>query len=159
MRPTVMFLIPVFLLFSILSFASGDDAGDILGTWLTTKSTGHKVHIEIYKNKEFYNGKICWLEEAVYPQDDVMAGNPKVDRNNPDTQLRTRPIIGLEILTGFTYDGNNKWKGGRIYDPENGKTYKCKMTITDEGELKIRGYIGFSMLGRTSVWKRVDTHE
>ena len=140
----------------IPTYAFGDDNGDtIIGTWLTTKSTGEKVHIEIFKKDNKYSGKISWLEVPEYPADDEMAGKPKIDRNNPDPKLRTRPILGLEMLTGFEYAGKNKWKNGRIYDPENGKTYKCKMKLKDNGELKIRGYIGFSMLGRTTTWTRV----
>jgi len=61
--------------------------------------------------------------------------------------------LGLEILKNFKYKGTNEWTGGRIYDPKNGKTYSCNMRL--EGDtLKVRGYIGISVLGRTTVWTR-----
>ncbi len=85
-----------------------------------------------------------------------MAGQPQVDRNNPDPDLRTRPALGLQLLEGFGYSGGNVWKGGTIYDPGNGKLYKCKMTLTDPKRLEVRGFIGISWLGRTEVWTRPD---
>ena len=85
-----------------------------------------------------------------------MGGKPKVDRQNPKEELRSRPIVGLRVVEGFEYSGGGEWKHGRIYDPESGKTYKCKMRLTDEGVLKVRGFIGFSLLGRTTEWTRVN---
>jgi uncharacterized protein (DUF2147 family) len=57
-------------------------------------------------------------------------------------------------MDGFTYSGEGKWKSGRIYDPNSGKTYKCKVTPVNENTLELRGYIGFSLLGRTETWTR-----
>jgi len=66
-------------------------------------------------------------------------------------------VIGLEILKNFVYKGDGVWHKGTIYDPDNGKTYKCKIRFgDDESVLKVRGYIGFSMIGRTTEWRRVD---
>ena len=59
-------------------------------------------------------------------------------------------------MKGFLYDGKGTWKKGTIYDPDNGKTYKSKVKIGDQGELKVRGFIGFSLIGRTSQWTRVE---
>jgi uncharacterized protein (DUF2147 family) len=61
--------------------------------------------------------------------------------------------MGLDILSGFKFSGGNIWEDGKIYDPKNGKTYSCKMTL-EGNELKVRGYVGFSLLGRTTVWTR-----
>jgi len=69
--------------------------------------------------------------------------------------LRNRPIIGLKILSGFEKEGDNKYVDGTIYDPKNGKTYSCKMTYKGK-TLDIRGYIGISLLGRTTVWERTN---
>ena len=65
------------------------------------------------------------------------------------------PIIGMEILWGLASEQNNQWAGGKIMDPKNGKTYSCKIEIQDENTLKVRGYLGFSLLGRTQTWYRV----
>jgi uncharacterized protein (DUF2147 family) len=154
------FAMPLFILIIIFSFIvpvyCADDGNTIIGTWETTNKRGKKVHIETYKLKNKYYGKISWLEEPLFPADDRegMANQPKIDRRNPDPEKRTLPVLGLVLLKDFEYNGDNKWQGGTIYDPENGKTYKCKMTLTDNGILKIRGYIGISLLGRTTEWTR-----
>ncbi len=81
---------------------------------------------------------------------------PQLDVNNPDTGLRNRPICGLTIGTGFAPDGTDTAKDGKIYDPESGKTYSAQMQ--SEGEtLKLRGFVGISLLGRTEKWQRVSS--
>lgn len=85
-----------------------------------------------------------------------MAGRPRVDRENPDPALRRRPILGLRLLEGLEHDGDGEWSGGTVYDPETGKTYKSKARLGEGGDvLHLRGYIGFSLLGRTTEWTRV----
>lgn len=140
------------------TLAADPGADAILGLWATKDD---EAHVDITKSGEQYSGKIVWLEEPIYPPDDEqgMAGLEKVDRENPDPALQKRPILGLEIVSGFTYVGDGLWKGGRIYDPDNGKTYKSKMTLRDDGVLDVRGFIGFSLLGRTTEWTRVETRE
>ncbi len=57
-------------------------------------------------------------------------------------------------MTGFAANGEGKWTGGRIYDPNNGKTYKCTLELANDGTLKVRGYVGISWFGRTETWTR-----
>ena len=68
-------------------------------------------------------------------------GGPATDRNNPDPALRTRPLVGLMVLNGFTMRGND-WVG-TIYDPRNGKTYRSLLTRNANGTLKVQGCIAF----------------
>lgn len=76
--------------------------------------------------------------------------NPKCTKCEGDR--KDQPIIGMEILWGLKRDGS-EWSGGQILDPDNGKTYKCKMEPAEGGaKLKVRGYIGFSLIGRTQEW-------
>ena len=89
-----------------------------------------------------------WLKEPLTEK-----GEKKTDKNNPDESLHDRGIIGLNIVEGFKYDGDNKWKSGTIYDPNKGKTYSCKAQLKGE-KLKIRGFIGISVFGETTVWRR-----
>lgn len=71
-------------------------------------------------------------------------------------ERKDKPIIGMTILWGLKRDGD-VWKGGEIMDPDNGKTYRCKMTVTDGGKkLDVRGYIGISLIGRTQTWLRIE---
>jgi uncharacterized protein (DUF2147 family) len=128
-------------------------AGDrVLGLWLTEKAD---AHVRMERVGDRYQGAIVWLKEPLYPADDDqgMAGRAKIDRENPDAGQRGRPIIGLRIVEGFRFvDG--EWREGRIYDPENGKTYKCRMWFDGE-TLRLRGFIGISLLGRSTSWTRV----
>ena len=134
------------------AYAAGPDV--IVGKWLNGKQT---AHVEIYKSGGKYYGKIVWLKEPVYPADDKkgMAGKQKVDRENPDASKRSQPILGLGILRDFTFVKDGLWENGMIYDPENGKDYKCKMTLESPDILNVRGYIGISLIGRTDTWTRV----
>ena len=148
----------VILLCAALPVQAGD--GDtILGVWATDpEGGGGQAHIEISTASGKYSGKIVWLAEPLYTADDEDGelGEPKIDKNNPDPSLQSRPIMGLELMTGFKYDGKETWKKGTIYDPDNGKTYKCKLRLGDDGVLNVRGYIGISVIGRTSRWTRVE---
>jgi uncharacterized protein (DUF2147 family) len=154
MHKTLCLLALAFVLLvpALAAAAQGPDA--VVGTWLNAKKT---AHIDIYKADGKYLGKIAWLKEPTYPADDRkgMAGQPKVDRENPDPARRKQPLVDLVILRDFVYAKDNQWEQGRIYDPENGKDYKCKMRLTAPDTLDVRGFIGFSMLGRTETWTRV----
>ena len=121
-------------------------AQDVIGKWKLEDGT---AIVEVYKVGNIYNGKIVWLQEPTEPD-----GTPAVDSNNPDKQLRTRPLIGLNMLHGLKKDGK-KYSGGKIYDPGNGKTYNCSMQV-DGNTLKVRGSLdSMGILGRTMDWFRV----
>lgn len=127
-------------------FAEAAKSDDVLGTFVDADGDSN---IEIYKCGQLYCGKIIWLKEPLNSK-----GEPKVDGENPDAKLKTRPIQGLVLLTGFKFDGEETWKNGKIYNPKNGKTYDCQMTM-DGNKLNIRGYIlGMPFLGETTVWTR-----
>jgi len=121
---------------------------DILGVWL---NEDEDAHIEIYKEGDLYFGKIIWLK---FPIDDE-TGKPKLDKHNPDPELQKRPSLGIRLLTDFEWDGDNEWDEGDIYDPKSGKTYSCYIIMEDINRLKIRGYIGISLIGKTTYWTRV----
>lgn len=114
---------------------------DILGEWTSPKKDSRVL---IYQQGDRYFGKIVWG-----------TGGPDRDVKNPDASLRSRPLIGTVILSGFSYDGDLTWVDGTIYDPREGKTYSCKMTLRNKRELNIRGYVGVSLFGRTEVWTKL----
>jgi len=140
-----------FILFSALllvkqNIAAQVKSDDIVGTWLTPGKEPAKILI--YKSGEKYFGKIVWLK---YPEEN---GKPRLDNNNPDKARRNNQIIGLVILKGFQFDGVDEWEDGKIYDPENGKTYSCYLSLKDKTTLKVRGYVGISWFGRTETWTK-----
>jgi uncharacterized protein (DUF2147 family) len=127
-------------------YASAQKADAILGQWANPNG---QDHILIYKRGNKYFGKLDWIK---VPNDEQ--GKPKTDKNNPDKALQSRPDLGLELLKDFTFDGEKVYEDGTIYDPKSGKTYSCKMTL-DGNSLKIRGFVVFSLFGRSEVWTRV----
>lgn len=129
---------------SLAGFAQNKDA--ILGKWVNSSG---EAHVDIIKRGEKYFGKIVWLKE---PKDEK--GNSKTDVKNPDESLRSKPILGLELLNNFVFE-DGKWTDGKIYDPKSGKTYSCNMTMKGNDVLNMRGYIGISLIGRSETWKRV----
>src|SRR5579872_6803523 len=136
----------VLLLFMGVAGVQGQvKADDVTGVWLTHGDKPAKIQIS--RSGDRFEGKIVWLQTP------TENGKPKVDKNNPDESKRARPVLGLELLRGFRFD-KDEWNDGQIYDPESGKTYSCTMTLKDSNTLKVRGYIGISLLGRTEVWTR-----
>ena len=121
-------------------------AQDVIGKW---KLDDGSAIVEVYKSGNDYNGKIVWLAEPDGPD-----GNPATDSNNPDKALRSRQLLGLNMLSGLKANGT-EYSGGKIYHPGNGKTYNCSMTV--EGDvLKVRGSLDKKgLLGRTMDWFRV----
>lgn len=138
--------------------ATAQPADAVTGVWLTEEGDkGGRARVEVKQEGGEYVGRIVWLEEPKFPSG-PHEGEAKIDLENPDEDLRDRPIIGLPILEGMTYEGDGTWSGGTIYDPANGKTYKAKMSLdsADDNTLDVRGFIGFSLFGRTTTWKRVE---
>ncbi|NOR36321.1 MAG: DUF2147 domain-containing protein, partial [Woeseiaceae bacterium] len=123
------------------------DKTDIEGRWLTQKGDGW-IRIQIVGDS---------LEGSVAGSPDPKQREErKFDDRNPDTNLRTRRLEGLTIMTGFEYGGDGHWSGGTVYDPNSGKTYKCTVKQLDANTLKIRGFIGISLFGRSETWTRDD---
>lgn len=133
------FLLTSAIFVSSLMF-SQSKADDLIGTYMTDKSEGM---VEITKRDNKYVGKLIWTKTP-----------GKLDENNPDKAQRTEKLAGKEILKSFTFD-DGTWENGTIYDPKNGKTYSCKITRDEKGNLNVRGFIGVSMLGRTTYWVKV----
>jgi uncharacterized protein (DUF2147 family) len=149
-------LIGLLFSFSVHAEIQGDS---IIGKWLTAPDDGGRSHIEIVESGGIYSARIIWLELPTYPEDDEegMGGQERIDRRNPDQSKQQDPILGLKILDGLGYEGQGEWKGGTIYDPNNGKTYKSQMKLGDGDTLAVRGFIGFSFIGRSTEWTRVPT--
>ena len=121
-------------------------AQDVVGKW---KLEDGSAIVEVYRQGDVFNGKIVWLAQPTEAD-----GSPAVDDKNPDVKLRSRQLIGLNMLSNLK-KGDGEYAGGSIYDPGNGKTYNCSMKV--EGDvLKVRGSLDKrGLLGRTMDWFRV----
>lgn len=135
------------LLLIFSSFSVGASELSPVGIWLIGDK---KAKVEIYQKDNELEGKVVWMKE---PLDEK--GEPKLDTKNPDESLRKRPVLNLVFLKGFKKElGENKWSGGTIYDAKNGKTYKAWIKIIDEKNMKLHGYVGISLFGRTDDWTK-----
>jgi uncharacterized protein (DUF2147 family) len=137
-----MTLISFLALFSFFSQgfkeAKVDSSNEIIGFYWSPKKD---AKIEIYSKGKQYFGKFVW------------SAMPRKDIKNPNKALQSRDVVGLEFLTKFEYD-DGVYSGGEIYDPKTGKTYSCKMSL-EANQLKVRGYIGISLIGRTEYFERI----
>ncbi len=127
-----------FLLLWLVSFSA---LAQIEGQWLTSDKKGV---IEIYQKDKKFFGKIIGGEQR----------GDGLDGKNPDETLRSREILGLTIMTNLKKDGD-EFTGGKIYDPDSGSTYSCKLKLENHHTLTLRGYLGISLFGRSETWTRV----
>lgn len=132
----------VVLLVSTVFYSQG-----IIGKWKTIDDeTGEaKSIVEIYERSGKIYGKVTEILDPKRAKS-LCQGCSGDDAN--------KPILGLVILKGLTKDGS-EYNGGSILDPKNGKVYRCLIELKDKDKLKVRGYIGFSVFGRTQYWSRV----
>ena len=137
------FLILILLLFQI-SFSQ-----TVIGRWKTIDDvTGkEKGVVEIYEKNGKVYGKIVEILENEH-RDKKCTLCEGEDKN--------KPILGLTFIKGLKKDGK-EYNGGQVLDPKNGKLYRCYITLIGKDKLKIRGYIGISLFGRTQYWSRVKT--
>ena len=126
-----------------LAWSAGADpaTSKVAGHWLTEPKDGI-IQLSV-DDKGSLQGRI------------VGGNHPgRKDDHNPDLAQRGKELRGQIILKNMHYDGEGHWSGGTIYKPDNGKTYQCKIELTADDTLKVRGFIGFSLLGVTQVWTR-----
>ncbi|MBC7419166.1 MAG: DUF2147 domain-containing protein [Bdellovibrio sp.] len=116
-----------------------------IGTWIVASDD---AKVEIYAVAEKLEGKIVWLKTPTNDQ-----GKTSKDDKNPDEALKTREIMGMIFLKDFKKD-KDEWSGGTIYDAKSGKTYKANIKLDGKDKLKLRGYVGIPLFGRTEEWKR-----
>jgi len=144
-------LIALCLLFiSLVAFAQESGSQAVLGKWYTE---GNKSVVEIKQIDAKFFGNIIFLKE---PMDKNDPTKPKLDDKNKVESLRNFPLIGIEFLKGFKYDGKaNKWVDGAIYNPEDGNTYFASMVIEKDGRLLLRGSLdAWGLIGKSQYWTR-----
>ena len=129
------------LTFIFIASASAASAADVTGNWVTQDRS---AIIAIQR----CGASLCGTVAKILVQ---KPNFPKNDARNPDPALRSKPILGLRILSGFTPRAG-RWENGRIYDPESGKSYKSKMALNPDGSLNVSGCI--AVFCKTQRWTR-----
>lgn len=138
----------IILTFTVFLFTITINAQTIFGKWLSTNDDTGEVDsvIEMYQK----NGKAYAKVIEIKDPNRQTAVCEKCEGAN-----KNKSILGLEILTGLEKD-DDEWSGGEILDPRNGNVYKCYIKLVKPNKLKLRGYIGFSILGKTKYWMRAE---
>ena len=116
-------------------------ADPVEGLWLVQAGTAKVKVAPCARDKSRMCGQVAWLKTP-----------GAKDANNPDASLRSRPIMGMLMIRDFKSAGPGKWTGGKIYDPNSGKTYGSKMTANPNGTLKVEGCI--AVVCQAQTWKR-----
>ena len=151
----VKFKLLIFLLIMPYVIYSQSKADRICGLYYATDpNNGEGSQIQIYKTDNGkYAGKVVWMQYPNHP-----SGEPRRDVKNPDPEKRNQTNVGLVLIQGFTYnEANDEWENGSVYNPVSGKTYRSYMKFETDNKLKVRGYLGVSLLGKTVVWTREKT--
>jgi len=134
----------VLTILTLVTFAQTNT--DVIGEWYNAEKD---AVITIFEENNSLAGRITWM---LHPNDEN--GNPKTDPLNPDESLRSRARLGMVMMNSFKHIEGNVWDNGKLYDPKKGKTYSGMVTLKDANTLDLRGYVGFSFLGRSSTWTR-----
>ena len=122
---------------------------ELLGCW---KEKGGDAVFRFTVTDGRYNGRIVWLKDVA----EKKAAMP-LDVHNPDKSRRAQPLVGLALLKGFAFQGGNLYKGGTIYNPEDGRTYSALLRLKDAQTLEVRGFIlGLPFLGGSTFWTRCE---
>ena len=139
--------ITIRLILTVLTlFTFAQQNTDVVGEWYNAEKD---AIITIFEENNSLSGKITWM---LNPNDEN--GNPKTDPLNPDESLRSRARLGMVMMNSFSHIEGNVWDNGKLYDPKKGKTYTGMITLKDANTLALRGYVGFSFIGRSSTWTR-----
>ncbi len=139
----ILFFLGVYALTSV-----AQEADKIVGVWWNEEKT---TKIEVEKKDGKYIGTIVYMIPEKYKN-----GEPPKDKENPEEALRSRSIVGLQILNDFVYNNEKEeWGDGKIYDPKSGKTYDCYGWLESDNLLKLKGYVaGIRWMGKSSEWYR-----
>ena len=146
MKSTAKFLVTLLCAIALLNSKNTlaqNSKENITGIWITET----KDEVEIYKKGDAYFGKIVKLAN---PTDEN--GKEWTDQLNTNPTLKSRKIVGIDVLSNLRYEGKGEWEDGKIYVPEEGKSYNSKMELKKDGTLEVSGCVSFFC--DSEIWKR-----
>lgn len=135
----ILLLIPLYVF--------GENVSEnLIGVWI---SDDNNSHIQIFRCEKKYCARLIWLKNSSNQNGEALK-----DYKNPDKNLRTENVVGLKVFWNFEYQGNGKYKNGKMYNYKDGRTYHGELTLK-ENKLKVRGYVfGIRWLGGSTVMTR-----
>jgi uncharacterized protein (DUF2147 family) len=134
------------LFFAATAFAASSGSS-VMGHWKTVDDKTHKTESVMRVWEQ--DGKLYGAIEKLIG----MSSDAVCDRCSGD--LKNKKMEGMTLMWGLTFDGK-AWDKGQIMDPKDGKVYRCKVELDDDGALKVRGYLGIAAFGRTQKWYRAE---
>lgn len=140
-----------FFLISFISLSSvaQTNRDAILGKWMSVEGN---LEVEVYKENNDFKAKLIWFDDS---DDKSKPMNVRTDEKNPDKALRSRKLIGIDVLRNLKYyPHDDEWDDGKIYDSSSGKEWSSEIWITKKGLLKVKGYWLFKFISQTETFKR-----
>jgi uncharacterized protein (DUF2147 family) len=141
-------LILLALCVGVTSFDSYKPGNRLLGTW---ESEEKNIHIEMFEEGDHFAGRMVWFR--------CTSGQSMMciyrDTENPDLNLTGRTLIGMKVVERISYQGNNIWGSGKIYDPNTGRTYDARIHLIAPNQVIVRGYWKFKWFGKSIVFNRM----
>jgi uncharacterized protein (DUF2147 family) len=120
----------------------------VCGKWIAQKKN---LIVQVYRDGDTYKGKLIWYDNT----DKSKAMDEWTDTHNPDPALRSRKILGMNILTDLVYSPRSKtWENGKIYDAKTGHEWSAVVQINKDGLLKVTAYWGLKFIGRTVLFTK-----
>ena len=149
LQPILMpmkYITVITLLLSAFSLNAQHNPDAILGKW---ESAEKNLIVEVYKQDDNFQARIVWFSN---PENML----PETDIKNPNEELRSRKIVGMDVLSGLKYNARqNRWTDGKIYDCTSGRTWDATVWLISPNDLKVRGYYLVRWLGKTMMFTRV----
>ena len=142
----------VFALCCLSAYADNNTTPSILGYWQQINDANNQpqsiMYLSLDKNNQLVGKVVTGFLVNGKPPQSTCANCPSPFTN--------KPILGMQILWGFTQSNDTQWAGGHILDPDKASIYRCTLTLQNDGkDLKVHGYIGIPLLGRTQIWHRL----
>ncbi|HEY2727652.1 MAG TPA: DUF2147 domain-containing protein [Parafilimonas sp.] len=143
------YLIGIFFSVLLITTKAQNRQDAILGKW---EVEDKNLIVDVYKQANTFKAKVVWF----YDEDDTITPiNKRLDIKNPNKALRSRPIVGTDILSSLEYNPKqNRWNGGRIYDATSGRTWDATVWLTGPNSLSVRGFYIFRWIGKTLNFTR-----
>jgi uncharacterized protein (DUF2147 family) len=137
----------VFLLLALTGFNTDPAASRLAGVWEFEEKN---LRIEMFEENGHFCGRMVWF---LCSSDSMMHASR--DTENPDPSLTNRPLVGLKLVEKLSYQGDNTWGSGKIYDPNSGYTWDARIQLTEPNTAVVRGYWKYKWFGKSLVFKRV----
>ncbi len=145
-----LLFLALLIIATAFNIPSHHSTSNITGRWMSTENN---LEVEIFKTGNEFKARVIWFDDS---DDKSKPLDTRCDVKNPDEQLRTRKVIGMEVMRGLIYNPNNDdFENGRIYDASTGRNWNANALLMTNGQLRVRGYWHFQLLGQNIFFKRI----